>query len=85
MEKRVYEVTNHVLVEIDETKPFGSNGTQTLTYTWEIFIAVSGNEFKGKAVEPKDQKRVIDWVTIPESETPFDYMVQIIERKMQKW
>ncbi|WP_077308696.1 hypothetical protein [Terribacillus halophilus] len=84
MEKRIYEVLNHFLVEVDETKPFGSHGTQTLTYTWEVFIAVNGEEYKGKAVEPKNQKRYIDWMTIPGVERPLEYMIQAIERQIKK-
>ncbi|WLR56507.1 hypothetical protein LC048_06270 [Mesobacillus subterraneus] len=85
MEKKTFEVEEHHLVEIKETKPFGSNGSQTRTYHWEVFIASKGTEYRGKAIEPKDQKREIPWMTIEEHEmNPLDFMVECIERKFHR-
>jgi|GEM_PF-4902603 len=83
MESRIFEVKEHYLVEIDETKPFGSNGSQTRTYTWEVLIAVKGFEYRGKAIETKDQKREISWLTIEEPHNGLEYMINAIERHIK--
>jgi hypothetical protein len=82
MEKRIFDVREHYLVEVDEP-----HSGFTKTSKWEILIAVKLNddEYQGKAVEFKDQKRVIHWMTIPKPHNGLDYMIQAIENHIKRF
>lgn len=84
MEKRIFEVTEQYLVEVFKSKPLGNSGTWTDKYQWEVCIATNGSERRGKAFEPKDQKRKVDWMPIEEGDNALDVMVAAIEYQVNR-
>ncbi|MED4462669.1 hypothetical protein [Metabacillus fastidiosus] len=76
-------VEEHYLLLIDKERPFGSNGTWTETWTWEVFIASSGEEYMGKAVcENRDVK--IPWIDLKDDNIS-DEMIRICKNHMNKY
>jgi hypothetical protein len=82
MEKlRVYSVENY-LIEIDETKPFGSMGTQTYTWKWEVTIAKHDNIYKGMAIE-RNKHMTIPWCELIEM-SPTEEMKKVCLSYMER-
>ncbi|UYY98645.1 hypothetical protein OJ967_25380 [Peribacillus frigoritolerans] len=71
---RVYNIEKHYLVEIDDVQPFGSNGTATATWSWDVYIASKDEEYKGMAIA-RERKEVIHWTALREE----DYLSEIIK------
>lgn len=75
--RRVFAVEKHYLVEIEDTKPMGTNGTITTTYSWDVYIASKGTEYRGRA-EEKSKSFSIPWTTLVENDL-LQEMIKIIE------
>ncbi len=82
MEKRIFNIDSHYLIEIDDTSSFGSQGTITTTFSWDVYIASKGTEYRGMAIERQKQLS-IPWTTLVENDL-LDEMTNIIERSMVK-
>lgn len=80
--RRKYQVIEHYLIEIDNVKSFGSNGTMTNTFSWDVYIAVNDqDEYKGRAVEIA-KNISLPWTSLKEH-LYLDEMINYIERTMK--
>ncbi|AGK52020.1 hypothetical protein [Bacillus sp. 1NLA3E] len=81
--RRIYNVESHYLVEIDDVKSYGSSGTLTKTYSWDVYIASKGSEYRGRADE-KNKNISIPWTVLKENNL-LEEMIRIIEYTMMKY
>lgn len=80
MRHTVYD-TNTYLVEIEDTRPYGSNGVITTTWNWQITIAVYQTTYKGQAIE-NNRDASINWVEL-NSNNPVEEMIGICKGYIQ--
>lgn len=83
MSHKVFNVSEHYLVEIEDKAGFGDT---TFTTYWDVYIAVKLNDYvyQGKAIESGGRKRIIPWRIIEEPENGLDAMIKIIKYHMTK-
>lgn len=81
--KRVFNVENHYMVEIDKVKEMGSTGTVSETFSWDIYIASKGEEYRGKAVCSNRGQFVIPWTTLTKDDLLHE-MINLCERSMER-
>jgi hypothetical protein len=80
LEHRIYNTEKHI-VEIEETKVFGSNGTMKETYVWEITIGSSQDDtYKGMSKEHTKGK-TITWMEL-KTDKPLSEMIQYCKNVM---
>jgi hypothetical protein len=80
-EHKVYSVNSQHLVVIDQKSPMGSSGHMTVSWNWEITIAVNGTDYKGLAIERSRNARA-GWTEL-HTMKPLDEMIQHCKKYMK--
>jgi len=81
---RKFTIYSNELVQIDKVEPFGSHGTQTVTWNWEIQIASSADDvYKGMAIERK-KNALIPWVTLKSHDSLTNEVIEMCKSYMNK-
>jgi uncharacterized protein YrrD len=81
--RRFYKVRSHYLLEIDKVQSFGSNGTMTETFYWDVYISSNDqDEYKGKATCQGKRHLDIQWTTLSKLNLD-EEMAEICERQME--
>lgn len=81
---RKFTIDSKELVQIDKVKPFGSHGTQTVTWNWEIQTASSADDvYKGMAIERK-KNALIPWTTLKAHNDLTNEIIEMCKNYMDK-
>ncbi|MED3831921.1 hypothetical protein [Peribacillus frigoritolerans] len=80
---RKYNVREHYLLEIDDVFNGPNNGRIYKTWSWDVYIADNGYEYKGMAIE-RTKNEIIPWTTLVEHEYEIEMNKLCQERVSQR-